>query len=189
MPLLTPHERCQLIMKTVHKEPMTADHLAKFLDIPIATVRKTISRDYPYCFSRDYTNRRLITITGEWPDGRWFELEPELVAKRQAEEERRHTQETHKWKATYLKTVKYTDIPMNIKGWIMAGKAPSTNNKTARAEFITAINRYKMIVLILEMLLSDKPFEVVPQYVDDPRQLDEWQRKLFNDIVNSRDGA
>lgn len=80
MPIYNKRERVEAIMRYIHNhkyQQNTADTLSRELNIPSATVRKTLNVDYPQCFSRDPNDRRNITLVPfEWPDGRDFDLEP-----------------------------------------------------------------------------------------------------------------
>ena len=113
--------------------------------------------------------------------GIWFELEPELVAKRQAEEEKRAKYK--RWPARYIGNIKWAEVPMDIQSYMsqhLVGK------KAEQTDFMTKLNRYQMIVLFMEMSASTKPEEILNTYVDDPHELAQWQQDLALSIIEQK---
>lgn len=75
-------ERCQVIMRYLHNEPKTKKHtqqtIAMNTGIPFSSVRKCINVDFPSVFMPDrFTGG--YTLSGEWPGGYEFDLEPPVV--------------------------------------------------------------------------------------------------------------
>lgn len=81
MPSYTTQERVLLIMRHLHKSQrrnLKTIDVAQALNMPQASVNKTINQDYPECFEKDSFGKGWI-LTGQPPVGTtWgdFDLEP-----------------------------------------------------------------------------------------------------------------
>jgi hypothetical protein len=162
MPIYNKRERVERIMQYLqaHKwQQNTADSLGKALDIPVATIRKTLNVDYPQCFDRDPADRRNITLTLNWPDNRPFDLEPapDKTGKLKAE----HMQHTV---LESVVTVRALDA---IYKWADEGLALK---KTPEAWY-QLWNTLNLAVSYMQLVKSKDPQDKARRLFDDPESL------------------
>lgn len=171
MPILNKRERVEAIMRYLHEhvsERNTIDHLAKSLDIPFATMSKTLRVDYPECFTRDSTDRRVITLTGIWPDSRAFDLEPRESA----------SGELVKLKALHMRDIDTDLVSEKLTNlFIESAKNPITTGKPSH-EYYQALNTMRYMEMMLRVLRSPEPRKKLAELVDDPSRLPDMVEQL-----------
>ena len=164
MPILNKRERVEAIMRYIHKhrhEINTSDSLAKALDIPIATLRKTLTKDYPECFNRDPRNYRNVTLSGAWPDFRKFDLDPKPPAMEPAQSK---LNPAH-LETGQLNTLNYI-TPQAIEllfTWVDTGIA---GKQAPPKEYWTLMNTLNYMQLMLKLVRSSRPRARLSELVD-----------------------
>jgi hypothetical protein len=163
MPTLTKRERVEAIMRYIHShkwQQNTADVLARDLNIPSATVRKTLNQDYPECFDRDPDDRRNIRLTLDWPDNRPFDLEPapDRAGKLKAE----YMNSTLKFSSVYQ-----TRIIDALYGWAEEGLAMKKSPDT----YYHLWNTLNLTVAMMQLVKSKDPRDKARRLFDDPEAI------------------
>jgi len=175
MPIMNKRERVEAVMVYLHNhkyERNTADHLAKQLDIPIATLRKTLTQDYPECFDRDSHDRRVITLNQlVWPDGRPFDLEPGPQSGEQ------------QFRAEHLNDSALSlfsdEAQIMLRDWAVQGIA---GNKRAPKEYYTLMNTVNLMSVLLRVLRSTSPNKRLKELVDKPDELRDNLKDYIHNI-------
>lgn len=194
--LLTPLERAQEMMKLLHKEPQTADQLAAALNIPSATIRKTLTIDYRQCFDRDPDNRRLITLTGRWPDEIEFDIEARLrvaqatPTQAQTQAPPTQAQAPEQLKAEHLKQAVFTPetevISSTTFNYLRTDFLGGLTAKN-REKYWRVYNTLKYFMLLMELVKSRDPYSLLMERVDNPSDLKIDQQSMIQRIITSKE--